>query len=194
MLFLFYSSCSLNVTFRRRATSSAVPGRKQRSTERSRLSPPTDDRTESQLPLLSPHYDMLGHPGHPTISNLTQQMQQAGQQQQQQQQQGQQQLQGQQQQNPNQGPPPNGQDYNLSNVLHFLQTEWRKYERDRNEWEIERAEMRVSPFSIASDALVSTVLQARIALLEGERRSFENVKLDLMRRIKMLEYALRVER
>lgn len=36
--------------------------------------------------------------------------------------------------------------------------------------------------------------QARIALLEGERRSFENVKVDLMRRIKMLEYALRVER
>ncbi|KIO32898.1 hypothetical protein M407DRAFT_18357 [Tulasnella calospora MUT 4182] len=84
---------------------------------------------------------------------------------------------GQQQQNPPQGPPPNGQDYNLSNVLHFLQTEWRHYERDRNEWEIERAEMR-----------------ARIALLEGERRSFENVKLDLMRRIKMLEYALRMER
>jgi hypothetical protein len=34
----------------------------------------------------------------------------------------------------------------------------------------------------------------RIALLEGERRSFENVKSDFMRRIKMLEYALRVER
>ena len=31
-------------------------------------------------------------------------------------------------------------------------------------------------------------------MLEGERRSFENVKLDLMRRIKMLEYALRMER
>ena len=31
-------------------------------------------------------------------------------------------------------------------------------------------------------------------MLEGERRSFDNVKLDLMRRIKMLEYALRVER
>ncbi|KAJ8078481.1 1,2-dihydroxy-3-keto-5-methylthiopentene dioxygenase [Marasmius tenuissimus] len=74
-------------------------------------------------------------------------------------------------------PPSNGQDFTLSSVLHFLQTEWRRYERDRNEWEIERAEMR-----------------ARIALLEGERRSFENVKLDLMRRIKMLEYALRMER
>ncbi|KIK63769.1 hypothetical protein GYMLUDRAFT_71888 [Collybiopsis luxurians FD-317 M1] len=74
-------------------------------------------------------------------------------------------------------PPLNGQDFTLSSVLHFLQTEWRRYERDRNEWEIERAEMR-----------------ARIALLEGERRSFENVKLDLMRRIKMLEYALRMER
>lgn len=40
-------------------------------------------------------------------------------------------------------PPPNGQDLNLASVLHFLQTEWRRYERDRNEWEIERAEMRV---------------------------------------------------
>jgi striatin 1/3/4 len=74
-------------------------------------------------------------------------------------------------------PPPSGQDWTLSSVLHYLQSDWRKYERDRNEWEIERAEMR-----------------ARIALLEGERRSFENVKLDFMRRIKMLEYALRIER
>lgn len=33
---------------------------------------------------------------------------------------------------------------NLANVLHYLQSEWRRWERDRNEWEIERAEMRVS--------------------------------------------------
>lgn len=32
---------------------------------------------------------------------------------------------------------------NLANVLHYLQSEWRRWERDRNEWEIERAEMRV---------------------------------------------------
>jgi striatin 1/3/4 len=32
---------------------------------------------------------------------------------------------------------------NLASVLHFLQSEWRRWERDRNEWEIERAEMRV---------------------------------------------------
>ncbi|KAF5358046.1 hypothetical protein D9756_001729 [Leucocoprinus leucothites] len=99
-----------------------------------------------------------------------------------QQQQGQQQQQQpQQHQNqPNSIPPPppqNGQDVTLSSVLHFLQSEWRRYERDRNEWEIERAEMR-----------------ARIALLEGEKRSFDNVKLDLMRRIKMLEFVLRMER
>lgn len=68
-------------------------------------------------------------------------------------------------------------EYNLAGVLHFLQTEWRRYERDRNEWEIERAEMR-----------------ARVALLEGERRSVENLKTDLMRRVKMLEFALRQER
>jgi hypothetical protein len=41
---------------------------------------------------------------------------------------------------------------------------------------------------------VTLVLQARIALLEGERRSFENIKIDLLRRVKMMEYALRVER
>ncbi|OBZ75898.1 hypothetical protein A0H81_04600 [Grifola frondosa] len=52
-------------------------------------------------------------------------------------------------------PPQSGQDFTLSSVLHFLQTEWRRYERDRNEWEIERAEMR-----------------ARIALLEGEATFF----------------------
>ena len=44
-------------------------------------------------------------------------------------------------------PPPvqvtNPQDLSLAGVLHFLQTEWRRYERERNEWEIERAEMRV---------------------------------------------------
>ncbi|PPQ70913.1 hypothetical protein CVT24_009975 [Panaeolus cyanescens] len=103
-------------------------------------------------------------------------LQQSSQQQQHQQQQSQNHQPGQQNAIPP-PPPQNGQDFNLSSVLHYLQTEWRRYERDRNEWEIERAEMR-----------------ARIALLEGERRSFENVKLDLMRRIKMLEYALRVER
>ncbi|KAI6117602.1 WD40-repeat-containing domain protein [Pisolithus croceorrhizus] len=75
-------------------------------------------------------------------------------------------------------PPQNGQDYTLSSVLHFLQTEWRRYEaRQETSGKLREAEMR-----------------ARIALLEGERRSFENVKLDLMRRIKMLEYALRMER
>jgi striatin 1/3/4 len=93
-------------------------------------------------------------------------------------------------------PPLNGQDFTLSNVLHFLQSEWRKYERDRNEWEIERAEMRVRrpTHYLVLPSHPFMFFQARIALLEGERRSFENIKVDLMRRIKMLEYALRVER
>lgn len=37
-------------------------------------------------------------------------------------------------------------------------------------------------------------LQARIALLQGERKGQENLKNDLIRRIKMLEYCLRQER
>ncbi|KAG1527220.1 hypothetical protein G6F52_001726 [Rhizopus delemar] len=68
-------------------------------------------------------------------------------------------------------------EYTLPGILHYLQTEWRRFEREKNEWTIERAE-----------------LKARIALLEGERKGIENTKLALMKRVKMLEYALRQER
>ena len=36
--------------------------------------------------------------------------------------------------------------------------------------------------------------QAQIAFLQGERKGQENLKKDLVRRIKMLEYALKQER
>ena len=39
-----------------------------------------------------------------------------------------------------------------------------------------------------------TELQARIAFLQGERKGQENLKHDLIRRIKMLEYCLKQER
>lgn len=65
----------------------------------------------------------------------------------------------QQQQGPNPSeiplPPQSGQDFTLSSVLHFLQTEWRRYERDRNEWEIERAEMRVRILNLFHSFLVA---------------------------------------
>jgi striatin 1/3/4 len=93
------------------------------------------------------------------------------------------------------GAPPQPE-YTLAGILHFLQSEWRRYERDRNEWEIERAEMRVSAECcvLLGRMCSQRYLQARIALLEGERRGVENLKTDLMRRVKMLEYALRQER
>lgn len=34
-------------------------------------------------------------------------------------------------------------EYTLPGVLHFLQAEWRKFEREKNEWVIERAELKV---------------------------------------------------
>jgi len=37
-------------------------------------------------------------------------------------------------------------EYAFPSVLQFLQSEWRRFERDRNEWDIERAEMKVKPF------------------------------------------------
>lgn len=117
--------------------------------------------------------------------------------------------------NPQQPPPPVNPNpsgtseggMSLAGVLHYLQTEWRRWERDRNEWEIERAEMRVScsvslyekekkkPLTECKwSCSLGEWFQARIALLEGERRSADNLKLDLSRRVKMLEFALRQER
>uniref|UniRef100_A0A8R1HG54 WD_REPEATS_REGION domain-containing protein n=1 Tax=Caenorhabditis japonica TaxID=281687 RepID=A0A8R1HG54_CAEJA len=67
--------------------------------------------------------------------------------------------------------------YTMSGILHYIQHEWTRNELDRTRWEAERAEM-----------------QARIAFLQGERKGQENLKQDLVRRIKMLEFCLKQER
>ncbi|XP_046664068.1 striatin-3 isoform X1 [Homalodisca vitripennis] len=67
--------------------------------------------------------------------------------------------------------------YSIPGILHFIQHEWARFEMERSQWEVDRAE-----------------LQARIAFLQGERKGQENLKNDLVRRIKMLEYALKQER
>uniref|UniRef100_A0A8C5CL22 Striatin n=1 Tax=Gadus morhua TaxID=8049 RepID=A0A8C5CL22_GADMO len=67
--------------------------------------------------------------------------------------------------------------YSIPGILHFLQHEWARFEVERAQWEVERAE-----------------LQAQIAFLQGERKGQENLKKDLVRRIKMLEFALKQER
>jgi len=67
--------------------------------------------------------------------------------------------------------------YSIPGILHFIQHEWSRFEMERSQWEVEKSE-----------------LQARIAFLQGERKGQENLKNDLVRRIKMLEYALKQER
>jgi striatin 1/3/4 len=62
-------------------------------------------------------------------------------------------------------------------VMRFLQTEWHRHERDRNAWEIERAEMKT-----------------RIAKLEGDGKKSRQTHDALSKHIKMLEMALRKER
>lgn len=54
---------------------------------------------------------------------------------------------------------------NLASVLHYLQSEWRRWERDRNEWEIERAEMRVRSSSNSTCQLVGADPSAFVMLL-----------------------------
>ncbi|CAJ0582644.1 unnamed protein product, partial [Mesorhabditis spiculigera] len=67
--------------------------------------------------------------------------------------------------------------YTMHGVLHFLQHEWGQYEMERAKWEMERSE-----------------LHARISFLQGERKGQDNLKHDLIRRVKMLEYCLKQER
>jgi striatin 1/3/4 len=45
--------------------------------------------------------------------------------------------------NTNEASQANSPPYTLPGVIQFLQQEWRRFERERNEWEIERAEMKV---------------------------------------------------
>jgi len=66
--------------------------------------------------------------------------------------------------------------YSLTGIIQFLQNEWTKIEIKTVQWEVERAEF-----------------QAKINYLQGERKCQESLKCDLIRRIKMLEYALKQE-
>ncbi|XP_041090595.1 striatin-4-like [Polyodon spathula] len=65
----------------------------------------------------------------------------------------------------------------LPGILHFIQFEWSRFQTEKYRWEAERDELR-----------------AQVAFLQGERTGQENMKQDLVRRIKMLEYALKQER
>lgn len=58
----------------------------------------------------------------------------------------------------------------LSGVMRFLQTEWHRYERERNSWEIEKQEMK-----------------ARIANLEGQARRADATQKALSRYVTILE-------
>ncbi|KAI9847317.1 MAG: hypothetical protein M1837_002904 [Sclerophora amabilis] len=72
---------------------------------------------------------------------------------------------------------PQGTEYTLQGVMRFLQTEWHRHERDRNAWEIERAEMK-----------------GRIAKLEGDSRTGKKLQESLTKHVQMLEKALKRER
>lgn len=61
--------------------------------------------------------------------------------------------------------------------MRFLQTEWHRHERDRNAWEIERAEMK-----------------SRIGRLEGELRTSKRMQESLGKHVRLMETALKKER
>ena len=67
--------------------------------------------------------------------------------------------------------------YSFGSVLGYLERSFKRFHEERDAWENEERR-----------------LKARIAQLEGERKGQENAKVDLVRRVKMLEFALQQER
>eukprot|EP00127_Corallochytrium_limacisporum_P002629 Clim_evm65s134 gene=Clim_evmTU65s134 len=65
----------------------------------------------------------------------------------------------------------------LPAVLTWIQYEFARFEREKAEWDLERSGF-----------------LSRISMLEGERKAQEGLKRDLIRRVKMLEYAIMKER
>ena len=61
--------------------------------------------------------------------------------------------------------------------MRFLQTEWHRHERDRNDWEIQREEMK-----------------RRIGRLEGDTKTTKRLHVTLEKHVKILELALKKER
>lgn len=44
------------------------------------------------------------------------------------------------------------QQYTIPGILHYIQHEWARFEMERAHWEVERAELQVSPLSLAPNA------------------------------------------
>ncbi|RWS31975.1 striatin-3-like isoform X2, partial [Leptotrombidium deliense] len=87
---------------------------------------------------------------------------------------------------------PQQQQYTIPGILHFLQYEWQRFELERQQWDIERTELQAR---IALLQAIATILNLiAFVMISGERKGQENLKNDLVRRIKMLEYCLRQER
>ena len=55
--------------------------------------------------------------------------------------------------------------YSMPGILHFLQTEWARFEMERSQWEVERAELQVDfPLNYVIDVgkLIATLIGDRL--------------------------------
>eukprot|EP01134_Creolimax_fragrantissima_P006427 CFRG6427T1 len=66
--------------------------------------------------------------------------------------------------------------FTMPGVLSYLQSQWIVHEREKAHWVVERASYK-----------------SRLTQLEGEKKASDRIKHDLVRRIKMLEHALKRE-
>lgn len=85
----------------------------------------------------------------------------------------------------------------IPDALFIIQSEFKKFERDRLAWSIERSELKVSLYLFiyaVVEHLLPPHVQSRVLALEEECQSSQPLKEFLLKRIKMLEFALKKER
>lgn len=85
------------------------------------------------------------------------------------------------------------QAYSLGGVVDFLQELKANTERERDEWLREKAALQVCRLLESPSRHISG-LQERVKELEKDKKFSESVQETLVRRVKMLEYALNQER
>ena len=65
--------------------------------------------------------------------------------------------------------------YSMPGILHFLQTEWARFEMERSQWEVERAELQVNILGHMEDR--KAICVCLVVKLQSDEKGIEHLRL-----------------
>lgn len=57
--------------------------------------------------------------------------------------------------------------YSIPGILHFIQHEWARFELERSQWEVDRAELHVSIFNIMNSRFFDVLFALYASIIDG---------------------------